>query len=226
MSKTNRMIYQFKRTSAETPTRTSGSADVDPFAGTLANVPVVPGSVSGTFDETPSTTSRSFTDTDSGDGTGTLTGTGVSGTINYLTGAITLEADTAGEHVDDSTLSITYHSGAGQNNGGDANEEVALTLLTKDGSDYFSRIIHPNRIGDETGLFQVKIDTPTATPKVALFGRAEPNAPWFNVQEYDVDDMDSEDTAASVVAIFPEMRVGVIGPGSEAVVDIGAWLVE
>lgn len=91
-------------TAAEAPTRSGGVADTDAFVATLADVPVVKGSVTITFDETVTATARTLTD----DGAGALTGTGGSGTIDYETGAISVSS--SANNVDDSTVSVDYES--------------------------------------------------------------------------------------------------------------------
>jgi hypothetical protein len=79
-----------KAVNAEAIGSTAGS--VTPITHTLANVPVVPGSIviADTVDE------LSLTDTDNGDGTGSFAATGVhssyftSGTVSYFTGNVSL----------------------------------------------------------------------------------------------------------------------------------------
>jgi hypothetical protein len=86
----------------EATVRAGGTLNTDPWSGVLAHLPVVPGSVVVTFNETPGGVARTATD----DGLGVIVGTGVTGTINYATGAVTL-ASTA-NNVNDSTVRIDY----------------------------------------------------------------------------------------------------------------------
>ena len=220
MSKCNRLIFELDRLLNANPARSEGILNNDPWVGVLGTTPIVPGSVQVAFDETPSTTSRTGTDTDNGDGTGTISGTQVSGTIDYITGRVTLNADAGGESVLDSSVDIDYLAGSGN-----VADEVE-GLLAAEGADIVSRTIYPNRLQDETGLFQVEIDAPNDTPKMVLYGRADSGAPWFNIQEYVNSDMDSNDTAVAVVAIFPHMRVVVEGLGVINITKMSAWLVE
>jgi hypothetical protein len=86
-----------------TPARTSGTPDTDTFVTVLSPTPIKPGTLSGSFAETTSGTTRSFAD----DGNGNVIGTGVtSGTIDYTTGALVLAATS--NNVDDSTVVVTY----------------------------------------------------------------------------------------------------------------------
>lgn len=95
------MMFPFALGNSETPTRSGGSVDTDPFLATLASIPIA-GSINGTYDETTSGTPRTFTD----DGAGNLTGVGVTGTIVYATGAISITS--LANNVDDSTVVVKY----------------------------------------------------------------------------------------------------------------------
>lgn len=95
----------------ETPLRSSGSTDTDDFVavlsaltagGTPRFVPIRPGTVSITYNETSTGTARAATD----DGNGNLIGTGTTGTINYTTGVLTMRATS--NAVDDSTVQVSY----------------------------------------------------------------------------------------------------------------------
>jgi len=100
---TGNEFYTSETVDNETPTRTSGGADADAFVGSLGYTPVRPGTVSGSYTETTSGTSRTFTD----DGAGNLVGVGLGTcTVNYDTGALSIAS--SANDVDDSTLSITY----------------------------------------------------------------------------------------------------------------------
>jgi hypothetical protein len=92
-----------KAYTGETPARASGSADTDDFVGApLAHIPVVPGTFSVALNEMVSGTARTAID----DGQGNIVGTGVTGTIVYATGVVTLR--TTAQNVDDSTVVCAY----------------------------------------------------------------------------------------------------------------------
>ena len=76
----------------------TGDGTTTTFSGTLANIPVVASTVSFT--------AGSVTGTDNG--SGVISGTGVSGTINYTTGAWSLTYTTAPASAANITASYTY----------------------------------------------------------------------------------------------------------------------
>jgi hypothetical protein len=83
---------------------------------------------------------------------------------------------------------------------------------------------------DESGVFQIEwTDAGSGAFTINLEGRATPDAPWYQIEEFKEDssdshnDLASDTTIASVVVTFPQMRVNLsaITNGS-----ISAWLVE
>ncbi|MCD6369769.1 MAG: hypothetical protein J7L38_08260 [Thermoproteales archaeon] len=87
----------------------SGTFDTTGGSGTLAHVPIVPGTV------TITATNGSVTETFTDNGNGTLTGSsGGSGTINYETGAVTL---TFGQSITSPTVTASYQYYVGTRTG-------------------------------------------------------------------------------------------------------------
>jgi hypothetical protein len=87
-----------------------------------------------------------------------------------------------------------------------------------------------NRAIDETGIFQIDWNG-NGTFTCILQGRTEPNAPWFDVQEFDETSSDDHNdlgatalTIASVITLFPQMRVSTSGFSGSA--RLGGWLTE
>lgn len=219
MARTNRLLYNIRNITAETPARSSGVADTDDFIGTLSQRPI-PNCVEGQFNETPSATLRTFTD----DGAGNLSGAGVTGEVDYDTGQITLRATTGGQEVDDSTVALNFV-------GHDADPDERLDDPTGDGmanDDIYSEIIYPKRLLDEQGVFQVQMDPGLSTIPVILEGRIDESTPWVQIHSYTQSDMVSNESAAAVVQIFPQMRVRVaqIAGQPSALGPLSAWLAE
>jgi hypothetical protein len=86
------------------------------------------------------------------------------------------------------------------------------------------------RATDETGLFHIDWNG-TGTFTCVLQGRSAPDAPWFDVQEFDETSSDDHNdlgasavSIASVVIIFPQMRASSSNFTGGA--RLGAWFTE
>ena len=84
-----------------------------------------------------------------------------------------------------------------------------------------SAVYYPrHKTAGGTGTFQVEI---TGAATVKCQGRADSEAPWVDIAEYDADDMNADDSAATWVTLMPEMRANVSAYTSGAV---SAWIGE
>jgi len=86
-----------------------------------------------------------------------------------------------------------------------------------------SRTIYPQRVVDESGLFQVAYNG-TGSFTVKLEAQASPTAPWYELESLENGAMGANDTEAKVIVIFPNMRCRLaLTTGTP---EVSAWLVE
>lgn len=114
---------------------------------------------------------------------------------------------------------------------GTANNVHTTTGAGQAGSSTFppnfaNGILRCQRVKDKSGLFQVAT-TSGLTGTCFVQGRPTPTAPWFTILTLTNTDWaaDANSTAAKVITLFPEMRVGATITGG-ANPSIDAWITE
>ena len=102
-------------------------------------------------------------------------------------------------------------------------------MLTDQDTTRTTGVVYITRKDDESGIFQVKY-AGSGTFTVCLEGRADPDADWYKVEEFDNtssddhNDLASDTTIASVVVMFPQMRVRLSATASTP--SVSAWVNE
>lgn len=96
-------------------------------------------------------------------------------------------------------------------------------LVDSSATTFTSDVISPPRIRDEKGLWQSEIPD-GGNAKLALQGRTAPSATWHEIVSEVRADMKSNNTNATPVDLFPEMRA--VLTGNDGPVNVKGWLAD